>query len=318
MTIRTAISMIAMLVISVLAVVYMSTVGLPLGIDAKRKATMTIDDTNGLVVGSRVLLRGTDIGTVTRIVPDADGVAVDFEYDEARKIPQDSAFRVDTLSALGESYIAVAPAGESGPYLDDDEVITGDRVEVPSTINDLSKQLTRVLNLLDVENVQSIFNELDTGLPSGSRTIDTIERAGALTAAMLDATADSLDDVLRNAQRMLLDSSFIPPGLGGSARWILPFGRGFDNVMGAAVSLTEFAPLPEALVLGTGPLLANLQAFLDRSAADIQTLAVDVLPAAQASAASLRTVNLSILLDRALGATSAGDSVNVVVGDAPR
>lgn len=313
MNIRTALSFIAMLVISAGALAYMIAVGLPINFHHERNASMVVDDTNGLVVGSRVLLRGTEIGAVTAITPDAEGVHVDWKYNGELQIPVDSNFRVDNLSALGETYIAVLPDGTFAPYLVDYAQIDSSRVHVPSTINDLSKQFTRLLNQLDTERIQSLLGELEVGLPSGSETIDTIERASALTAAMLDDTSGSLSSVLTNAQTMLSDSSFIPPGLAGTAEHIGPFGVGFNKTMSAAVYLTVLSPLPDSLVFGTGPLLANLQAFLDRSGADIEILAVDALPGAQAGAQALRTVNIGALLDQALAAAADG-AITLQVG----
>ncbi|OZC63669.1 hypothetical protein CH306_25870 [Rhodococcus sp. 15-725-2-2b] len=314
MTMRTVYSMLAMLMVSLGSLVYMTSVGLPIDFESERRASMTIEATNGLVVGSRVLLRGVDIGTVTAIEPNADAVRVEWKYKAKYRLPVDSDFRVDTLSALSESYVGVLPAADLGPYLGDDAVIDSARVTVPSTINDLSEHLTRLLNQLDTEQIRSILGELEIGLPSGSGTIDTIERAGAITAAMLEDTTAPLSEVLVNAQSMLVDSSFIPPGLSGTAGHIVDFGRGFDGTMSAAVLLTNFSPLPDSLVLGTGPLIGNLQAFLDRSAADIKILAVDSLPAAQSAAQSMRTVNLSALLDGALAPIGEDGVVTVNIG----
>lgn len=314
MSVRTVYSILAMLMVSLGSLAYMTTVGLPIDFQREQHASMTIEATNGLVVGSRVLLRGTDIGTVTAIEPSARGVLVEWKYKAKYELPVDSAFRVDTLSALSESYVGVMPASDSGPYLEDGAVIDSVRVTVPSTINDLSEHFTRLLNQLDAGQIRSILGELEVGLPSGSNTIDTIQRAGALTAAMLEDTNAPLSEVLSNAQTMLLDSSFIPPGLSGTADHIVDFGRGFDGTMSAAVMLTEFSPLPDSLLFGTGPLIENLQAFLDRSASDIQILAVDALPAAQSAAQSLRTVNLSTLLDRVLAPIGEDGVVTVNMG----
>jgi virulence factor Mce-like protein len=310
---RTVISLAAMLVISTLSLIYMKSLGLPLEFDDKKTASMMVGDTNGLVVGSRVLLRGSDIGKVTALHPSADGVVAELEYEDGVRIPTRSDFRVDNLSALGETYISVAPTVESGPYLTDDEHIDPSRVVVPATIKELSQRFTTLLNQLDEKKVQSIFAELDRGLPDGTRTIAAVERAGIITAAMMQDTSGSLNEVLTNAQTMLLESGFIPPGLAGSAQHVASFGKGFDDVMSAAVSFTHFAPLPDALAFGTGPLLDNVQAFLDRSAMDIKILAVDLLPAAQSSAQSLRSINLGTLLDRAMTATAVGGALSVEV-----
>lgn len=317
MTKATLFSLASMLVLSILAVVYMVHLGLPISVAKENRASFVVDDTNGLVVGSRVLLRGSDIGTVTSIDPSASGVSVGWEYDHNVAIPVDSDFRVDNLSALGETYISVLPQTDSGPFLADGAHVQTSQVHVPTTIKQLSERFTKLLNQLNTAQLQAIFAELKVGLPSGSETIDTIRKAGALTAAMLDGTSGSLNQVLINAQRMLLDSGFIPPGLAGTAAHIADFATGFNNLMSSAVYLTELSPLPDSLVLGTGPLLANLQAFLDRSASDIKVLAVDLLPAAQAGGEAMKTINASTLLDRALSSVNTGGALTVNISSGP-
>ncbi|WP_018178670.1 MlaD family protein [Jongsikchunia kroppenstedtii] len=312
MNTKTALSIAAMLVTSVVALVYMVALGLPVHPFQKtRNASMMVTDTNGLVVGSHILLRGIDIGEVTAIHPDSQAVRVDLKYQSKYRLPVDSTFRVDNLSALGETYISVLPSGTAGPYLANNDRIDSSRVTVPTTISELSARFTRLLNQLNSKQIQSIMAELNTSLPDGTETIGTIQRASALTAAMLDSTSGSMTDVLKNAQRMLLDSSFLPRGLSGAAVHILEFSKGFNNTMTTAVSTTLISPLPDALSKGTGPLLNNLQAFLDRSGSDIKVLAVDTLPAAMAGAQALSTINLGTLLDRAMAATSTGDAVTI-------
>ncbi|WP_026919042.1 MlaD family protein [Gordonia shandongensis] len=312
MTRKTVVSIVAMLIVSLASLAYMRSVGLPVAhFDSERSASMRIDDTNGLVVGSRVLMRGVDIGRVTSVESSADAITVDLTYREDHLIPTSSTFRVDNLSALGETYIAVLPDTQDGPYLPDGAEIDTDRVTVPTTIKALSERFTRLLDQIDPEQLQEIFAELRSALPDDAAVLSTITRAGVATAAMLDETRSPFTTLLTNLQKMLADSSFIPPGLSGTADHILAFGKGFDGAMTAAQFFTVFAPLPDSISDGAGPLIDNLQKFLDRSAGDIQVLTVDVLPSAMAAAKSMRTMNIGAVLDRALAATASGDALTL-------
>jgi hypothetical protein len=72
-----------------------------------------------------------------------------------------------------------------------------------------------------------------------------------------------------------------------------------------------FAPMPTGIKDGAGPFLNELQAFLDKSAKDLNVLGVALLPGVRAGAAAMRTVPIPELLDRALAATSSGNAVTI-------
>jgi virulence factor Mce-like protein len=314
MNVRTGISMAGMLAIAIASFIYMNALGLQVKLfENLRTATMGVPDTNGLVVGSRVLLRGVPIGAVTAVVPSAGGVKVDWQYDRSYDIPVDATFRLDNLSALGEAYVAVLPHSDTGPYLEDDAEIAADRVTVPTTVKELSARLTRLLEQAEPEKLQQIFHELDTALPQGTQVLQDLSRAGALLATMLIDNTEDMTGLLNNAQSLLLDSSWLAPGLSDTTTDIARFGTGLGGFLNAAADTSVIAPLPDGIALGTGPFLAELQRFLDKAAPDIHILAVDTLPAVRAGAASIRTIDIGHLLDTALASTATGDSITLRV-----
>jgi len=312
MNARTGVSMAAMLTIAIASVLYMTTLGLQVKVlEDLRSVTMTVPDTNGLVVGSRVLLRGVPIGNVTAIQPSADGVQVEWDYKRDYQIPVDSQFRLDNLSALGEPYVSVLPPSDFGPYLGDDAHIPADHVTVPTTVKELSARLTRLLEQVQPDQLQRIFRELDTALPEGTQVLQDLSRAGALLASVLIDNTNDMTDLLNNAQSLLMDSAWVGPGLSGTGVDIARFGTGLNGFLNAAADTSVNAPLPDGIALGTGPFLADLQRFLDKAAPDIKILAVDLLPAVRSGAASIRTIDIGHLLDNALASTASGDAVTI-------
>ncbi|WP_330254962.1 MlaD family protein [Nocardia sp. NBC_00565] len=313
MNLRTGISITGLLAIAASAVLYMNQLGLGVGVSERpQSATMVVPDTNGLVIGSKVLLRGISIGEVASMTATADGVEIAWNYRKDYRIPVQSRFRIDSLSALGEAYVAVLPTSESGPYLGDHARIPAAAITVPATIQDLSARLTRLLDQIQPEQVRDILKELDTALPNEGLVLVDLSRAWSLFADMTLDRADDLTTVLTKFQALLADSSWVAPGLAGSTEILRKFGQDMGSWLNNAVVTTDVAPLPEGIADGTGPFIDQLQRFLDKVAPDLKILGVAVLPSVRAAAAAMQTVDIATLLDNAI-ADSAGGSVTVHV-----
>ncbi|GGL10196.1 MlaD family protein [Nocardia jinanensis] len=312
---RTRISALGMAAIAAGSFLYMDSLGLRTEIlEDRRSATMSITDTNGLLVGSKVLLRGVEIGNITDVDTDAQGVRVSWNYESGYEIPVSSRFRVDNLSALGETYLAVLPDTGSEPYLDDGAVIPPDRVKVPTTFKELSERLTQFLEQVEPARIQELFHELDTALPEDVRVLGDLEAAGELLAATITREADNLSTVMDTVQPLLLDSATVPGDLAGTTPELAGFGHGFAELVEGIHFAMVFAPLRDSVKYGAAPFIADgLQVFLDLSAADLNVLGVDLLPAARSASAAMQTVDVGRLLDNAMRATESGDAVTVNV-----
>ncbi|WP_280343281.1 MlaD family protein [Nocardia neocaledoniensis] len=304
-----------MAAIAVLSFVYMDSLGLQTGAFEDRKtASMSVTDTNGLVTGAKVLLRGVEIGHITGVDTSAKGVQVDWNYEAGYQIPVDSRFRVDNLSALGETYLAVLPAASSGPYLDDGAVIDASHVTVPTTFKELSEKLTRFLEQVEPARVQELFKEINISLPDDVRVLGNLNAAGELLAAAMTRESDNLALLLNTIQPMLLDSATIPSDLARTTPHLAGFGHGFNELVDGIYFAMVFSPLRDAVKYGAKPLIADgLQVFLDKSAADLNILGTDLLPAARAAGAALQTVDISQLFANAMRATESGNAVTINV-----
>lgn len=323
---KSTLSIAGMLVIGVLAFVYMGTLGLPVSRESDdRRVTMEVSDGNGLVPGARVLLRGVEIGTVASVRPSARGVTIGMKYRPEYQIPTESTFRIETLSALGEPYVAVTPAVATGPYIAEDAVIGRSQVDDPSTFKDLSERVTRLLEQVDPKSVGKIFETLDVALPGpctdgGVCTDDeqyvlgSINRAGERLASTIGGQADNLTTLLSALQPLLMRSGEIPAAFRGAA----PAAEGFGRNLGVLQDALKFAvfrggPLATGIEDGAGPFLMELQKFLDNTAADLKVIGDNLLPTVSAGAGALRTVDPSAVLGRALGAVRNG-SLHVEAG----
>ncbi|MFF2111221.1 MlaD family protein [Rhodococcus koreensis] len=312
MTVKTSLSILGMVVIAVLSFLYMGRAGLHVSrFDDVRTATLDVPDTNGLVVGSRVLLRGVAIGHISDVTASADHIEVAWNYESDRSIPADSEFRVDNLSALGEPFLAVLPSSAAGPYLEDGDTVPANQVVVPTTFKELSERLTRLLEQVDPVRVQAIFDTIDVALPDDFAVLNNLTRAGELLAATLTQQSDNLTTLFDTLQPLLMDSATLPQGFRDTTPIVAEFGSGFHDVLGGIRFATEKGPLRDGIAGGASPFIGELQTFLDHTAPDLQVIGVNLLPSVQAGAASMRTVDVGRLLDNVMASTASGDALTV-------
>lgn len=92
---------------------------------------LQLPTTGGLYEFSNVTYRGTQVGKVTDIRPTREGVTVTMSLDTSPRIPADLQANVRSVSAVGEQYVDLVPASDSGPYLEDGSVIAADNDSIP-------------------------------------------------------------------------------------------------------------------------------------------------------------------------------------------
>lgn len=311
---RTLISVAGMATIAAASFGFLYRAGMPLpGTGDFDTVTMSLPDTNGLVVGSPVLLRGIAIGNISKLTSSADAITVEWRYDKKYRIPIDSGYRVDNLSALGESYIAVLPAREAGPYLTAHADLTTAHVVVPPTIKELSERITHLLEQVDPARISGIFREMNIALPDEGDVLADLSHAGALLADVVTRQAGALTKLFETVQPMLRDSRWLAGDLTGAGELAPMTATALTRLYNGYDWGRTFSPFEDAGNNGAAPMLAELQKFLDTNAADLHTLGVDLLPGAQAGAAALRTADVGKFLDTALAAVDSGHSLTVHV-----
>ncbi|MDV6211974.1 MlaD family protein [Rhodococcus erythropolis] len=299
---RTRISVLAMVALAALSVTYMARLGLPISPTTQtRAATMTVPDTNGLLVGSRVLLRGVEVGFVTTIAPNESGISIDWTYDDSYQIPVDSRIRVDNLSALGEPFVSVLPDTADGPYLENHAVIDNGKVTVPTPFTELSARLTELLKQIEPDQIQRIADTLNAGLPDGVHVINDLNRAGVLLAKQFTEQSDNMLTLMRAIQPLVMNTDGIPETLAATTPQMNAFGIGFQDLLQSIPdAMATGGPLLEGTRDGASPFFRELQKFLDANARDLETIGVNLLPAAQSASASMRTIDVGRLLGNLL------------------
>ena len=251
---RNIISVLALVVVMIASVFYMFTIGFSV---TKNRNTNTVSmelpRTNGLLVGSRVLYRGVEVGYVTDVAATVDKVAVRWNFKRDYDIPVDSVFRVDNLSALGETYLGVFPVRDSGPWLTDGAVLAADRITVPTTVDQLSERFSRLMNQVDVPGVQTIVKETNAGLTQDQTTIDSLARGSKLLQKTFLSTRPEFATLLDRMQQLFRNGTEVSDDLVAAGPSIRLFGKNFgavlDKLGGAVIAVNLPAGLDGAVVM---------------------------------------------------------------------
>jgi phospholipid/cholesterol/gamma-HCH transport system substrate-binding protein len=298
--------------ICVVAIGYIASLGIRLKPPADRVSlSMTVPDINGLVVDSRVLLRGVPVGKVTRIQATVENATVDFYVSGCYKVPADTIVRVDNLSALGETYIGLFPRTSDGPLLRDGQRISTEVVEQPPSISELATSVVRVLNQLEPDKLKRIVGEADSALPDPQRVLPNLRRASVIlrnTAADMNGRGEVLLD---NMQTLLQNADWLGPTLADLTPHVRTIGPELHSVFDGAMDLVR-ANNPRNLEL-LQTFLNRIQKFLDDRAPDLKVITEALLPKMQGISGSLLNFDTGRMLSSMLAAVPEDGAITLRV-----
>lgn len=299
MKLRNVLSFAGLVVIVVVALGYIGALGVRIAPPEHRaNLSMQLQNINGLVVGSKVLLRGVPVGKVTGIDNDSTAATVHFYIDAAHRMPVDSTVRVDNLSALGESYIGFFPRTSAGPVLGDgDRIATAAIVTLP-TISDLAVSIGRLLQQADPEQLKRIVAEADTALGDPELLLTNLVRAATLLRSEVKGLNGRGQELLTNLQALLRNAGFLGPTLAGLAPHLDQLGPNLQGIFAGAMNLV-LAGSPEALQRFQA-YLSRIQNFLDTRSPDIKMLAETLLPNVRLIGSALGNFDTGRVLDNLL------------------
>lgn len=299
MTVRNLVSVTALAAIVVVAIGYIGALGVRVGPpDHRTNLSMAVKNTNGLVVGSNVLLRGVPVGKVTTVEAAVDAATVHFYIDGAHQVPVDSIVRVDNLSALGETYIGLFPKASEGPMLADGQHLAAEAVTQPPTISDLAVSMGRLLQQADAIRLKQIVAEADTALGDPETVLPNLIRAATLLRSEVMGIDGRGQELLINLQTLLRNAGFVGPTLAKLAPNLERLGPNMQEIFAGAMGIV-LAGSPEALER-LQAYLARIQNFLDTRAPDIKVLAETLLPNIRSIGSALTNFDTGRLLGNML------------------
>jgi len=306
---RDVVSFLAFGAIIVFVLGYFATLGLRVNLPSDRtNLSMNVPDTNGLVVGSNVLLRGVPVGKVTGTSASIQAATVDFYVEGQYRIPVDTEVRLENLSALGESYVGLVPRGDGGQVLQNGQRISTERVVQPPSISELATSITRVLDQMDPGALKRVISEADTALPDPTTVLPNLSRASIL----LNNTVHEMNGrgrlLLGNFQTLLANAEWVNPILTGLTPPVREIGKGIQDFFKHIP--TSFEP---GNISGLNKLVARIQNLLDDRGGDLKVLGEAFQPKLNAIAASLMNFDTGQLLDNLLQQVPADGTITLHV-----
>lgn len=312
MRVRDMLSFLAFGVMIAFGVSYIGALGIRVGLPSHRTdISMVVADVNGLVVGSKVLLRGAPIGAVNRIESAVDGATVDFYIGDGFHVPVDSDVRIENLSALGETYLSLVPRTQGGPTLRNGHRIAAESVIAPASVSELATSVVRVLNQLDPGALERIVGELDTALPDANSVLPNLSR----TSRLLRNTAADMNgrgrELLDNFQILLGNAGWLGPVLADLTFQIDNYSPHLRTLFSTVPPLIAVGA-PEPLVKFNA-FLARIQKLLDDNGGDLQVIGDRFLPHIKGIAGALLNFDTGQMLANVLASVPEDGAVTLHV-----
>jgi phospholipid/cholesterol/gamma-HCH transport system substrate-binding protein len=160
--------------------------------------SVDLPSASGVYASGAVTYRGVQVGKISSLDLSPTGVRVVLQINRAYKIPEDSSANVRELSALGEQYVDLVPAGPQGPYLHNGSVIPEDDTTVPVLIGTALDNADNLLDHLDPDDIHILEKFLTTGVTGTGPALGNLVTVGKdLTQAFIaaaPATASTITD----------------------------------------------------------------------------------------------------------------------------
>ncbi|KAA0114614.1 MCE family protein [Mycolicibacterium sp. P9-22] len=194
--------------VGIMVVVYLQAATL-LGI-GRMSVTLELPGTGGLYRFSNVTYRGVQIGKVTEIHATRDGAQATLSLETAAEIPADLHAAVLSVSAVGEQYVDLQPAGTSGPFLRDGDVIPAASTSIPQAVGPMLDQMSVLLDSVPTDRIPGLLDEtyrslngarydLGSLLDSSSELIGKVGAVSEQTRALIDDSSPLLDGQAESA-----------------------------------------------------------------------------------------------------------------------
>jgi virulence factor Mce-like protein len=280
--------------------------------DGRINLSMNVEDVNGLVVDSNVLLRGVAVGKVTGIDTSQQNATVHFYLDPRYRVPVDTEVRLENLSALGESYIGFVPRTDDGPTLRDGQQIDTENVEQPASISELSTGVVRVLNQMEPGQLTSVIAEVDNALPDQRTVLPNLVRASTLLHNMVKGLNGRGSELLTNLQTILEDAGYVGPALSSISPHLYNTAQPLNKLFYNAMDVVVKTGAPQSLV-NFKNFIGRIQGLLDQRGPDLKVFAEAFMPNIQKTAAALLNIDTGQVLTNILDAVPEDGTITLRV-----
>lgn len=162
----------------------------------------------GLYPHSDVDILGVAVGKIRDVRPEGPRVKVTMDIQKNYKVPADARAKIVPISVIADRYIQLYPVYDGGPALQDGAVIDVDRTEIPAELDDVFKQLKKLLDAVKPERpgdpgpLGELVVELRKSLNGREQDLKgTLIQTARLTHTLAQARAN-ISGVLVNLDRL--------------------------------------------------------------------------------------------------------------------
>jgi virulence factor Mce-like protein len=160
--------------------------------------TADVAQAPNLFEGARVMVRGVEVGQITKVEPHAGFVRLTMNIQNDVKIPADAHLSVIPITVISDRYVQLFPTYRKGPLLAEGDRIPESHTSIPAELDDVLKQLNGLLTALapkgksEAGPLSRLVTNLDKALKGRSQNL-----AGTLkgSSKVLENLAGSQADI---------------------------------------------------------------------------------------------------------------------------
>lgn len=172
--------------------------------------TADVAQAPNLFAGGRVMVRGVEVGAISKVEPGPDGVRVTMAIEESVALPSDARLSIVPITVIADRYVQLFPPYEGGSKLVDGDHIPLERTSIPAELDDVLAQLKGLLAALEPGPgerrgpLAKLIVSLDEAFGGRAGALaGTIEGSASVLENLADSSAD-ITGLIRN-----LDGLFI-------------------------------------------------------------------------------------------------------------
>ncbi len=146
-------------------------------------------DSGGIFTGADVTYRGVSVGRVGPLTLTANGVDVELDVDrDAPAIPADTNAAVRNLSAIGEQYVDLQPATDTGAPLRSGSVIPTADTSTPVGVEDLVTNLDTFVRSVPLDSLRTVVDQLGVAFSGSAQPLQKLlDTSSQFSRAATDA-----------------------------------------------------------------------------------------------------------------------------------
>lgn len=165
--------------------------------------TLELPGTGGLYRFSNVTYRGVEVGKVTEVHATRDGAVATLSLATDQDIPAAAHAAVRSVSAVGEQYVDLQPADESGPYLRNGSVIPVQNTSIPQAVGPMLDQVSALIDSVPKDKISGLLDESAKALNGSGYEIGSMLDSSATVVGDAKDTTAELRSVIDDSRPLL-------------------------------------------------------------------------------------------------------------------